>query len=143
MCLHKCQGCTRHKTCRTIRPSWNRPLKPLYSFVVGQPLYYSRHRISHPACIDGRCNLKDSRQVDHFFFQSIVFRYDTPVMVITVRATSGNSIYSPSCSNCRGAQGYTSHKKTTAYSPQTMGLTEHMNKTISNMPYIHVCRCRR
>lgn len=73
-------------------------------------------------------------EVAKFFVHHIILRHGAPSCVITDRGTSFTAqmmedIFKLSC---------TSHRKTTAYHPQTNGLTERLNKTIADMLSMYV-----
>lgn len=73
-------------------------------------------------------------EVAKFFVESIVLRHGAPEVIITDRGSSFTAqltqeILRLSC---------TSHRKTTAYHPQTNGLTERLNKTIADMIAMYV-----
>lgn len=67
--------------------------------------------------------------VAQFFIDQIVLRHGAPSYVITDRGTA----FTAQLIEDVFKLSYTSHRKTTAYHPQTNGLTERLNKTIADM----------
>lgn len=73
-------------------------------------------------------------EVAKFFVENIVLRHGAPTVVITDRGTAFTAqlldeVLKLSC---------TSHRKTTAYHPQSNGLTERLNKTLADMLSMYV-----
>lgn len=73
-------------------------------------------------------------EVAHFFLENIVLRHGAPAIVITDRGTAFMAQLVRTLMTLSG----TSHRRTTAYHPQTNGLTERMNKTIADMLCMYV-----
>lgn len=69
-----------------------------------------------------------------FFIENIVLRHGAPSILITDRGTSFNAELVRTITNLTG----TSHRKSTAYHPQTNGLTERLNKTLADMLSMYV-----
>lgn len=73
-------------------------------------------------------------EVAQFFTESVVLRHGAPSCVITDRGTAFTArllekVFQLSC---------TTHRKTTAYHPQTNGLTERLNKTMTDMLSMYI-----
>ncbi|KAM7305530.1 DDE-type integrase/transposase/recombinase [Ixodes scapularis] len=64
-----------------------------------------------------------------FFFESILLRQSAPEVLITNRASSFMAQLTQEVLRL----SHTSHRRTTAYHPQTNGLTERLNKTMADM----------
>lgn len=72
--------------------------------------------------------------VAQFFIDQIVLRHGAPSCVITDRGTA----FTAQLIDDVFKLSYTNHRKTTAYHPQTNGLTERLNKTIADMLSMYV-----
>ncbi|KAK8771789.1 hypothetical protein V5799_024968 [Amblyomma americanum] len=72
--------------------------------------------------------------IAQFFVHHIVLRHGAHVVVITDRGTAFTSALTHEVLRLSG----TSHRKTTAYHPQTNGLTERLDKTITDMMSMYV-----
>ena len=72
--------------------------------------------------------------VAQFFIDQIVLRHGAPSCVITDRGPA----FTAQLLDDVFKLSYTSHRKTTAYDPQTNGLTERLNKTIADMLSMYV-----
>lgn len=68
-------------------------------------------------------------EVAEFFITNIVLRHGAPAIVITDRGKAFTAGLVDAVMQLSG----TSHRKSTAYHPQTNGLTERLNKTIADM----------
>lgn len=75
-----------------------------------------------------------AEEVAQFFVENIVLRHGAPACVITDRGTAFTAKLVSAIMTLSG----TSHRRTTAYHPQTNGLTERMNKTIADMLSMYV-----
>ncbi|KAK8765138.1 hypothetical protein V5799_032249 [Amblyomma americanum] len=73
-------------------------------------------------------------EIANFFVQNIVLRLGAPAIFLTDRGTAFTSALMQEVMRLSG----TSHRKTTAYHPQTNGLTERLNKTIADMISMYV-----
>lgn len=73
-------------------------------------------------------------EVAEFFVTHIVLRHGAPKVVITDRGT----IFTARLTQSIMKLTHTSHRKTTAYHPQTNGLTERLNRTLTDMLSIYV-----
>lgn len=73
-------------------------------------------------------------EVAKFFIHQIVLRHGAPEVVITDRGTAFTADLMQSILRF----SYTDHRKTTAYHPQTNGLTERLNKTLADMLSMYV-----
>lgn len=73
-------------------------------------------------------------EIAKFFLHSIVLRHGAPAVVITDRGTAFTSALTEEIMTLT----YTDHRRTTAYHPQTNGLTERLNKTIADMISMYV-----
>lgn len=73
-------------------------------------------------------------EVAEFFVTNIVLRHGAPKVVITDRGTAFTANLTQSIMKLT----HTSHRKTTAYHPQTNGLTERLNRTLTDMLSIYV-----
>lgn len=69
-----------------------------------------------------------------FFIENIVLRHGAPAVVITDKGTAFTAELLRTVLTLSG----TAHRKTTAYHPQTNGLTERLNKTIADMLCMYV-----
>lgn len=69
-----------------------------------------------------------------FFLESIVLRHGAPAVVITDRGTAFMAKFLDIVLRLSG----TAHRKTTAYHPQTNGLTERLNRTLADMISMYV-----
>lgn len=72
--------------------------------------------------------------MSHFVLESIVLRHGAPSIVITNRRTA----FTAQLMQIFMTLSSTSRRKTTAYHPQTNGLTERINKTIADMLCLYV-----
>ncbi|KAM7313233.1 DDE-type integrase/transposase/recombinase [Ixodes scapularis] len=68
-------------------------------------------------------------EVAKFFIESIVLRHGAPEVLISDRGSSFMAQLTQEILRL----SHTSHRRTTAYHPQTNGLTERLNKTIADM----------
>ncbi|KAM7284761.1 DDE-type integrase/transposase/recombinase [Ixodes scapularis] len=68
-------------------------------------------------------------EVAKFFVESILLRHGAPEVLITDR----RSYFLAQLTQEVLRLSHTSHRRTTAYHPQTSGLTERLNKTIADM----------
>lgn len=75
-------------------------------------------------------------EIAHFFMKNIVLRHGAPAVVITDRGTAFTAQMMEDVLQLSG----TAHRKTTAYHPQSNGLTERINKTITDMLSMYVDR---
>lgn len=73
-------------------------------------------------------------EVAHFFVDNIVLRHGAPAIVITDRGAAFTAEMLQEVLRLSG----TEHRRTTAYHPQTNGLTERLNKTITDMLSMYV-----
>lgn len=73
-------------------------------------------------------------EVASFFLHEVVLRHGAPSVVITDRGAAFTSQLMQDTLRL----SHTSHRKTTAYRPQTNGLTERLNKTIADMISVYV-----
>ncbi|KAM7298963.1 DDE-type integrase/transposase/recombinase [Ixodes scapularis] len=73
-------------------------------------------------------------EVAKFFIESIVLRHGAPEVLITDRGSSFMAQLTQEILRL----SHTSHRRTTAYHPQTNGLTERLNKTIADMISMYV-----
>lgn len=73
-------------------------------------------------------------EVARFFIENIVLRHGAPTIMITDRGTAFTAAILDHVLMLSG----TTHRKTTAYHPQTNGLTERLNKTIEDMLSMYV-----
>lgn len=73
-------------------------------------------------------------EVAQFFIENIVLRHGAPTIVITDRGTAFTAALLDHVLALSG----TAHRKTTAYHPQTNGLTERLNKTLEDMLSMYV-----
>lgn len=73
-------------------------------------------------------------EVAQFFIENVVLRHGAPAVVITDRGTAFTAALLHHILTLSG----TAHRKTTAYHPQTNGLTERLNKTIEDMLSMYV-----
>ncbi|KAM7284556.1 hypothetical protein ISCGN_001650 [Ixodes scapularis] len=73
-------------------------------------------------------------EVAKFFIESIVLRHGAPKVLITDRGSSFMAQLTQEILRL----SHTSHRRTTAYHPQTNGLTERLNKTIADMISMYV-----
>lgn len=73
-------------------------------------------------------------EVAEFFVTNIVLRHGAPKVVITDRGTAFTADLTQSIMKLT----HTNHRKTTAYHPQTNGLTERLNRTLADMLSIYV-----
>ncbi|KAM7307592.1 DDE-type integrase/transposase/recombinase [Ixodes scapularis] len=72
-------------------------------------------------------------EVAKFFIESIVLRHGAPEVLITDRGSSFMAQLTQEILRL----SHTDHRRTTAYHPQTNGLTERLNKTIADMISIY------
>lgn len=73
-------------------------------------------------------------EVAKFFIENIVLRHGAPEVLITDRGTA----FTADLTQAILRYSQTSHRRTTAYHPQTNGLTERLNKTIADMLAMYV-----
>ena len=73
-------------------------------------------------------------EVAKFFVESILLRHGAPEVLITDRGSSFLAQLTQEILRL----SHTSHRRTTAYHPQTNGLTERLNKTIAEMISMYV-----
>ncbi|KAM7298120.1 DDE-type integrase/transposase/recombinase [Ixodes scapularis] len=73
-------------------------------------------------------------EVAKFFIESIVLRHGAPEVLIPDRGSSFMAQLTQEILRL----SHTSHRRTTAYHPQTNGLTERLNKTIADMISMYV-----
>lgn len=73
-------------------------------------------------------------EVAQFFMHHIVLRHGAPSFIITDRGTA----FTAKLLDDIFKLSYTNHRKTTAYHPQTNGLTERLNKTLADMISMYV-----
>lgn len=73
-------------------------------------------------------------EIARFFLHDIVLRHGAPSTVITDRGAA----FTAKLMQDALRLSHTSHRKTTAYHPQTNGLTERLNKTIADMISMYV-----
>ena len=73
-------------------------------------------------------------EVAKFFVESIVLRHGAPQVLITDRGSSFMAQLTQEVLRL----SHTDHRRTTAYHPQTNGLTERLNKTIADMISMYV-----
>ncbi|KAM7307593.1 DDE-type integrase/transposase/recombinase [Ixodes scapularis] len=73
-------------------------------------------------------------EVAKFFIESIVLRHGAPEVLISDRGSSFMAQLTQEILRL----SHTSHRRTTAYHPQTNGLTERLNKTIADMISMYV-----
>lgn len=73
-------------------------------------------------------------EVAKFFVDTVVLRHGAPKVVITDRGTAFTAQLTQDIMRL----SQTTHRKTTAYHPQTNGLTERLNKTIADMLCMYV-----
>lgn len=73
-------------------------------------------------------------EVAKFFIENIVLRHGAPSRIITDRGTS----FTAQLMQETLELSRTTHRKTTAYHPQTNGLTERLNKTLADMISMYV-----
>lgn len=69
-----------------------------------------------------------------FFVENVVLRHGAPAVVITDRGTAFTAELLGTVLRLSG----TAHRRTTAYHPQTNGLTERVNKTLADMLCMYV-----
>ncbi|KAM7290480.1 DDE-type integrase/transposase/recombinase [Ixodes scapularis] len=74
------------------------------------------------------------QEVAKFFIESIVLRHGAPEVLISDRGSSFMAQLTQEVLRL----SHTSHRRTTAYHPQTNGLTERLNKTIADMISMYV-----
>ncbi|UYV73982.1 K02A2.6-like [Cordylochernes scorpioides] len=76
----------------------------------------------------------ESMEVAKFFIEDVILKHDAPRELKTDRGRNfTSSMISDLNNQCR-----ITHRKTTAYHPQTNGLTERLNKTIEDMLLINI-----
>ncbi|UYV70456.1 K02A2.6-like [Cordylochernes scorpioides] len=76
----------------------------------------------------------ESMEVAKFFIEDVILKHGAPRELITDRGRNfTSSMISDLNNQCR-----ITHRKTTAYHPQTNGLTERLNKTIADMLSMYV-----
>lgn len=73
-------------------------------------------------------------EVAQFFVHNIVLRHGAPQIVITDRGTAFTADLTQSVMILT----HTTHRRTTAYHPQTNGLTERLNRTLADMLSMYV-----
>ncbi|KAM7290794.1 DDE-type integrase/transposase/recombinase [Ixodes scapularis] len=73
-------------------------------------------------------------EIAKFFIESIVLRHGAPEVLISDRGSSFMAQLTQEILRL----SHTSHRRTTAYHPQTNGLTERLNKTIADMISMYV-----
>ena len=73
-------------------------------------------------------------EVARFFVENILLRHGAPEVLITDRGTA----FTAELTQAILRYSHTSHRRTTAYHPQTNGLTERLNKTIADMLAMYV-----
>lgn len=73
-------------------------------------------------------------EVANFFLSNIVLRHGAPAIVLTDRGTSFTAEFLQEVLRLT----HTTHRKTTAYHPQTNGLTERLNRTLADMLSMYV-----
>uniref|UniRef100_UPI00292D4351 DDE-type integrase/transposase/recombinase n=1 Tax=Bradyrhizobium sp. 33ap4 TaxID=3061630 RepID=UPI00292D4351 len=73
-------------------------------------------------------------EVAKFFIESIVLRHGAPKTIITDRGTAFTSRLTQEILRL----SHTVHRRTTAYHPQTNGLTERLNKTLADMISMYI-----
>lgn len=73
-------------------------------------------------------------EVASFFVKNIVLRHGAPMVLITDRGTAFTAELTQQILRL----SHTVHRKTTAYHPQTNGLTERLNKTLADMLAMYV-----
>lgn len=73
-------------------------------------------------------------EVAKFFVESILLRHGAPEVLITDRGTA----FTADLTQAILHYSHTDHRRTTAYHPQTNGLTERLNKTIADMLAMYV-----
>ncbi|KAM7299240.1 DDE-type integrase/transposase/recombinase [Ixodes scapularis] len=73
-------------------------------------------------------------EVSKFFVESILLRHGAPEVLITDRGSSFMAQLTQKVLRL----SHTSHRRTTAYHPQTNGLTKRLNKTIADMISMYV-----
>lgn len=79
--------------------------------------------------------LHASSSLSHFSLQNnIVLRHGAPTVVITDRGTA----FTAELMQCLMRMTHTDHRKTTAYHPQSNGLTERLNRTLADMLSMYV-----
>ncbi|KAK8787335.1 hypothetical protein V5799_022885 [Amblyomma americanum] len=77
---------------------------------------------------------KKAAEVAKFFVECIVLRHGTPDVTSRDRGTA----FTAEVTKAILRYSQTSHRRTTAYHPQTNGLTEHPNKTFADMHAMYV-----
>lgn len=75
-----------------------------------------------------------SAEVAEFFMNSVVLRHGAPQVVITDRGTA----FTANLMQAIMKLTRTTHRRTTAYHPQTNGLTERLNRTLADMLSMYV-----
>lgn len=73
-------------------------------------------------------------EVAQFFLKTIVLRHGAPSVIITDRGTA----FTAELMQALFSLTRTSHRRTTAYHPQTNGLTERLNRTLADMISMYV-----
>ncbi|XP_072144216.1 uncharacterized protein conv [Dermacentor andersoni] len=73
-------------------------------------------------------------EVAKFFVENILLRHGAPEVLITDRGTA----FTAELTQAILQYSQTSHRRTTAYHPQTNGLTERLNKTLADMLAMYV-----
>lgn len=73
-------------------------------------------------------------EVAKFFVENIVLRHGAPKTVITDRGTAFTGRLTQEILQL----SHTAHRRTTAYHPQTNGLTERLNKTLADMISMYI-----
>lgn len=144
-----CRECQRRKTPPTRPPGFLQPIDPpnLPFQQVGMdllgpfPLSSTGNKwiVVATDYLTRYCEAKalprgTSAEIARFFLHSIVLRHGAPAVVITDRGTAFTSALTEEVMKLT----YTDHRRTTAYHPQTNGLTERLNKTIADMISMYV-----
>uniref|UniRef100_A0A6G5A9A9 Putative tick transposon n=1 Tax=Rhipicephalus microplus TaxID=6941 RepID=A0A6G5A9A9_RHIMP len=75
-----------------------------------------------------------ANEVAQFFVTQIVLRHGAPQVVITDKGTAFTARLMQSVMKLT----HTDHRRTTAYHPQTNGLTERLNRTLADMISMYV-----
>ena len=73
-------------------------------------------------------------EVARFFVHDIVLRHGAPAVLITDRG----AVFTAELLQQVAKLTHTNHRKTTAYHPQTNGLTERLNRTLADMLSMYV-----
>ncbi|KAK8780235.1 hypothetical protein V5799_018426 [Amblyomma americanum] len=149
-CVRTCSDCQRRKIPPTKPAGLLKPIDPpqIPFQQVGMDLLGpfpvssmgNRYIVVATDYLSRYCETKalprgTAAEIAQFFVHHIVLRHGAPVVVLTHRGTAFTSALTHEVLRLSG----TSHRKTTAYHPQTNGLTERLNKTIADM-MSYVCR---